>query len=243
MLVLPAYNEEEIIVRTVGRIREQVFPPELQVEYVVVNDGSSDRTEALCREHNIPCISLVQNLGIGGAVQSGYLYASLAGFDAAVQFDGDGQHDIRSLPDLLAPIVRGEADFTIGSRFVQKGASGFQSTFMRRVGIGYLSFIIRLVTGERVADVTSGYRAAGRAALEYLARDYPVDYPEPESLVMLHKQGFRMREVPVNMFQREGGQSSIHSLKSAYYMIKVTIAVLCAAMRKGGGGHGAAAAD
>ena len=243
LLVLPAYNEEETIVRTVKQIRDQKFPTGLEVDYVVVNDGSFDRTEALCQENNIPCISLVQNLGIGGAVQSGYLYASLMGFDAAVQFDGDGQHDIRSLPALLAPIARGEADFTVGSRFVEKGASGFQSTFMRRLGISYLSFISRLLTGEQVADVTSGYRAAGRKALEYLAQDYPVDYPEPESLVMLHKQGFRIREIPVNMFQREGGQSSIHSLKSAYYMIKVTIAVLCAAMRKGGKSHGAAAAD
>ena len=209
----------------------------MQVDYLVIDDGSTDGTAALCRENGIPCLSLVQNLGIGGAVQTGYLYASLRGYDVAVQFDGDGQHDIRSLGALVAPIAEGRADFTVGSRFVEEGSSGFQSTRLRRAGIRYLSAIIRLLTGERVRDVTSGYRAAGREALAYLAGDYPVDYPEPESLVQLHRQGFRIQEVPVNMFQRGGGTSSIHAMKSVYYMIKVTMSVLCASMRNGGMVH------
>ena len=234
LLILPAYNEEETIVSTVGQVRAASFPEGMQVDYVVINDGSTDRTEALCRQNGIPCISLVQNLGIGGAVQTGYLYASLSGYDVAVQFDGDGQHDIHSLEALVAPIAEGRANFTVGSRFLVEGSSGFQSTFMRRVGIGYLSSVIRLLTGERVRDVTSGYRAADRKAMQYLAGDYPIDYPEPESLVQLHKQRLRIEEVPVNMFERGGGKSSIHSLKSAYYMIKVTMAVLCAAIQKGG---------
>ncbi len=237
LLILPAYNEEETILHTVQQIREAKLPAHMDVDYIVINDGSTDRTEALCRENHIPCISLVQNLGIGGAVQTGYLYALLDGgpYDIAVQFDGDGQHDIGSLERLVEPIIQGRCDFTVGSRFLDNSSS-FHSTALRRAGIRYLSFLIRLVTGQRVADVTSGYRAAGRAAIEYLSRDYPVDYPEPESLVQLCRQGFRVEEVPVNMFERTGGRSSIGSLRSVYYMVKVTMAVLCAAMRKRRGG-------
>lgn len=233
LMILPAYNEEETILSTVGQIQTAQLPQELEVDYVVINDGSSDATERICRENHIRCISLVQNLGIGGAVQTGYLYAALEGYDIAVQFDGDGQHDIRSLASLTAPIAAGECDFTVGSRFLD-GSSTFRSSAFRRIGISYLSLLIRLLTGHRIADVTSGYRAAGRSALEYLARSYPVDYPEPESLVHLFKQGFRVQEVPVNMFQRSAGRSSISPLRSVYYMIKVTLAILCAAMQRGG---------
>ncbi len=209
LLILPAYNEEENILRTVEHIKEARFSQGLQVDYVVINDGSRDRTEALCRERGVPCITLVQNLGIGGAVQTGYLYALMGpqAYDIAVQFDGDGQHDIGSLENLIKPIREGQCDFTVGSRFIG-GASGFRSTALRRAGISYLSFLIRLVTGQRIRDVTSGYRAASRGAIEYLSREYPVDYPEPESLVCLCRQGFRIEEVPVNMFEREGGPPS-----------------------------------
>lgn len=231
LLILPAYNEEETILSTVQQIRSAQMPQGLEVDYVVINDGSTDRTEQICRENHIRCISLVQNLGIGGAVQTGYLYAAMEGYDIAVQFDGDGQHDIRSLGALTAPIVSGECDFTVGSRFLDNSSS-FRSSVFRRIGINYLSFLIRLLTGHRIADVTSGYRAAGRRALERLSQVYPVDYPEPESLVQLFKQGFRVREVPVNMFQRSGGRSSISPLRSIYYMFKVTLAILCAAMHR-----------
>ena len=231
LLILPAYNEEQSILRTVRQIREASFPPSMKVDYIVINDGSNDGTERVCRENGIPCISLVQNLGIGGAVQTGYLYACLRDYDIAVQFDGDGQHDIRSLPALTEPIMRGECDFTVGSRFVGE-ESGFRSTALRRIGIRYLSAVIRLAAGVRVADVTSGYRAASREAVRFLARKYPVDYPEPESLVQLHRRGFRIREVPANMFPRGGGKSSIGSFRSVYYMCKVTLAILCAAVQR-----------
>lgn len=234
LLVIPAYNEEETIVNTVQKIRDARFPSGLDVDYIVINDGSNDSTETLCRENHIPCVSLVQNLGIGGAVQTGYIYALMGEneYDIAVQFDGDGQHDIASLETLVAPIVEGRCDLTLGSRFIDN-SSAFHSTALRRAGIRYLSFLIRLVTGRKLADVTSGYRAAGRKAIEYLSRNYPLDYPEPESLVLLCRQGFTVCEVPVNMFERSGGQSSIRSFRSIYYMLKVTMAVLCAAMRKG----------
>lgn len=235
LLVIPAYNEEENIVRTVRQIQCARFSSGLDVDYVVINDGSTDNTELLCKNNGFPCISLAQNLGIGGAVQTGYIYALMAEkeYDIAVQFDGDGQHDIAFLDALVAPIVEGRCDFTLGSRFLDDSSS-FHSTALRRTGIRYLSLLIRLLTGRRLTDVTSGYRAAGRRAIEYLARDYPVDYPEPESLVLLCRQGLRICEVPVNMFERVGGRSSIRSFMSVYYMMKVTMAVLCAAMRKKG---------
>jgi len=232
LLILPAYNEAAVIQKTVQSILEAPPVEGLELDYLVINDGSTDGTEELCRQCGIRCLTLVQNLGIGGAVQTGYLYAALNGYDIAVQFDGDGQHDIRSLGALVAPILEGRCDFVVGSRFLGQ-PSAFRSTWLRRVGIRYLSFLIRLTTGQRVADVTSGYRAAGRKALLYLAENYPVDYPEPESLVHLYKQGFRVEEAPVNMFARTTGRSSIHSFRSLYYMVKVTAAILCAAMRKG----------
>lgn len=235
-MILPAYNEEGNIVNTVSQIRKyretQNLP--VEVDYLVINDGSLDSTERVCRENGIHCLSLVQNLGIGGAVQTGYLYAAENGYDIAVQFDGDGQHDPNSLGTLIRPILDGEADFTVGSRFLEE-SSDFHSTFLRRVGIKYLSFLLQLAGGKaagpRIRDVTSGYRAANRDVISFLARNYPVDYPEPESLVNLRKNGFRIREVPVNMFERAEGKSSIGFLKSIYYMIKVTCAILCAAIQ------------
>jgi len=236
LLILPAYNEEGNICNTVAAIRRyQETPHAVDVDYIVINDGSTDGTERVCRENGIKCLSLVQNLGIGGAVQTGYLYAVRKGYDIAVQFDGDGQHDIDSLDALIAPILSGEADFTVGSRFLEPH-SGFRSTWLRRVGIRYLSALLRLVSGVRICDVTSGYRAANRDVLALLARDYPVDYPEPESLVFLQKNGFRLKEVQVNMFERAAGKSSISSWKSVYYMIKVSFAILCAAMQEKEGG-------
>lgn len=233
LLVLPAYNERENIVNTVRQITEfrQTAALPFEIDYVVVNDGSTDDTERICRQNHIKCLSLVQNLGIGGAVQTGYIYAMRNGYDIAVQFDGDGQHDITSLPRLVAPILDGSADFTVGSRFLEKGST-FQSTFMRRVGIKWLSVLIRLVSGVRLSDVTSGYRAANKKALDFLAKNYPVDYPEPESIVSLRKNGFRLKEVQVNMFERAAGKSSINFYKSVYYMIKVSFAVLCTAIEK-----------
>lgn len=233
LLILPAYNERENIVQTIQQIVDfkKTSSVDFQIDYIVINDGSTDDTEKICRDHHIKCLSLIQNLGIGGAVQTGYIYAYRNDYDIAVQFDGDGQHDITSLPDLVAPILDGSADFTVGSRFLEKGST-FQSTFMRRVGIKYLSFLIRLVSGIRLSDVTSGYRAANKKALSFLAKNYPVDYPEPESIVELKKNKFRMKEVQVNMFERAAGRSSINFYKSIYYMIKVSFAILCAAIQK-----------
>ena len=233
LLIIPAYNEEANILNTVTQIRrfQSTAMEQVTVDYIVINDGSTDRTEQVCRENGINCLSLIRNLGIGGAVQTGYMYAYQKGYDIAVQFDGDGQHDIRSLPDLIRPILSGQADFVVGSRFLE-GNNTFQSTFMRRLGIRNLSFLIRLVCRVRVMDVTSGYRAANRKVLRLLSRTYPVDYPEPETIVLLRKNGFRISEVSVNMFERTAGTSSIDFWKSIYYMIKVSFAILCAGIQK-----------
>ena len=231
LLIIPAYNEEKNIKTTVDHVLSHSPGAAYQLDYIVVNDGSRDGTGAVCRREGIRCLPLVQNLGIGGAVQTGYLYALQNGYDIAVQFDGDGQHDIASLDALIEPILQGEVDFTVGSRFVD-GTSDFRSTFMRRLGIRYLSLLIRIVSGGRIKDPTSGYRAANRKAIAYLASNYPADYPEPESIVALLKKGFRLREVQVNMFERAAGKSSISFWKSIYYMFKVSLAILCTSMQR-----------
>lgn len=232
LLVIPAYNEEDNIKKVIGRVREYRARCGFALDYVVIDDGSTDGTARICREEGIHCISLLQNLGIGGAVQTGYLYAKKEGYDIAVQFDGDGQHDLESLPQLLAPVIAGECDFCVGSRFIE-GTSQFQSTRLRRVGIKYLSWLIRLLAHTRITDPTSGFRAANRDVIAALADYYPADYPEPESVVQIAKHRFRIREVQVNMFEREGGVSSIHSWKSIYYMIKVSVAIFCASLQRG----------
>ncbi|MEG2017398.1 MAG: glycosyltransferase family 2 protein [Clostridium sp.] len=232
LLILPAYNEEKNIKKAVDSIIAYSSKyTNVMIDYIVINDGSTDLTQSVCEENNIKCISLIQNLGIGGAVQTGYKYAKIKGYDVAVQFDGDGQHDIESLMTLISPILNDSADFVIGSRFIE-GTSEFKSTMTRRVGIKYLSFLIQTLTLKKVYDPTSGFRAANKKAINYLAEDYPVDYPEPESIVTLLKNGLVLKEVQVNMFEREGGVSSISPMKSVYYMIKVSLAILCASFQR-----------
>lgn len=236
LLIIPAYNEEANISRVCSLLEEYRASISEQspysVDFVVINDGSSDKTEQICRENGFPIISLARNLGIGGAVQTGYLYAHKMGYDVAVQFDGDGQHDIYSLDKLLMPIWQDQTDLAIGSRFVGDCKDNFQSTFMRRVGIKFLSFMIRLFSGVKIKDCTSGYRAANKKVIALFASDYPSDYPEPESIVNLSKKSLRCMEVPVRMYEREGGKSSIRAFKSVYYMIKVSLAIIIAGVQK-----------
>lgn len=234
LLIIPAYNEEESILQTVEGIvafREQVH---FQLDYLVVNDGSTDATQNILLENGVHAVHLVMNLGIGGAVQTGYKYALEHDYDMAVQFDGDGQHDIRSLPALLDPILSEEADMVIGSRFVSGSFSEFQTSWMRRLGIRIISAMIHLVTGVRIWDTTSGYRVGNRAVIQQFAKRYPSKYPEPESTVHLLKQKYRIKEVPANMFERAGGISSITPIKSIRYMIEVCSSILIASMMKEG---------
>jgi glycosyltransferase involved in cell wall biosynthesis len=234
LLILPAYNEEESIEKSVGMIIKfrQEHQLEYDLDYVVINDGSKDRTAEILNEQNFNHVDLIKNLGIGGAVQTGYMYARDHGFDIAVQFDGDGQHDINSLDKIVLPLVRDEYDLVIGSRFIEKKDGNFTSTFMRRLGSNIISFFIKLVCGKKIYDTTSGFRAANRQVIEYFAKRYPISYPEPESIVHLVKKKYRIGEKSVQMFEREGGESSISAYKSVTYMVDVIVSIIISGFMK-----------
>lgn len=220
LIIIPAYNESESIEHVIAHLTKQASG----YDYLIVNDGSTDDTLAICEKCGYQYLNLPINLGIGGAVQAGYIYARKNHYDIAVQMDGDGQHDIAYLEEMLKPLLSEEADVVIGSRFIKK--EGFQSSQTRRIGIGILSFLIRITTGRKIIDVTSGYRAVNRRFIEIYSRDYPTDYPEPEAIVTAVMHRGKVIEVPVQMKAREGGKSSITFRKSIYYMIKVTLAIL-----------------
>ncbi len=220
LIIVPAYNEAESIENTIGQLQSKAA----RYDYLIINDGSTDETLNICEGRRYHYINLPINMGIGGAVQAGYVYACKNDYDIAVQMDGDGQHDAAYLDAMLEPLIKGEADITIGSRFIKK--EGYQSSRSRRIGIGFLSFLIRITTGKKIMDVTSGYRAVNRRFINIYAKDYPMDYPEPEAIVMAIMYRGRVKEIPVQMKAREGGSTSITLKKSIYYMIKVTLAIL-----------------
>lgn len=219
LIIIPAYNEQDNIANTIGDVKLH-FP---EADYLVVNDCSRDNTEAVLRREKANYISLPCNLGIGGGVQSGYLYAYQHGYDIAVQFDGDGQHDARYLKALIEPICAGTADYVVGSRFINK--EGFQSTGLRRMGINFLSFLLKCLGGVSVRDVTSGMRAVNQQYIKEFASRYAQDYPEPEALLAAALSSARICEIPVEMRERSSGSSSITPLRSVYYMIKVSLAL------------------
>lgn len=225
LVIIPAFNESESIVQTVGNIRK--CAPDYDL--IVINDCSKDNTLQICRENEIPVLDLPINLGIGGAVQTGYLYALKNHYDVAVQMDGDGQHDALYLKDMEATLVRDNADMVIGSRFIEK--KGFQSSGVRRVGIGIFKFLTGALFGKAITDATSGMRMSNRRTIELFVKDYPRDYPEPETVCRLLRKHYKVVEVPVVMKERETGTSSISMRKSVYYMIKVTMAILIERLR------------
>lgn len=224
LVIIPAFNEQESIVRVVRDIEAAGY------DYLVVNDGSTDDTHALCIEHGFNVLDLPQNLGIGGAVQAGHKYALRNEYDIDIQFDGDGQHDASYIASLITEIEQG-ADLAIGSRFLTKDG-GFRSTALRRVGILWISKWIRLLTGQKVSDPTSGFRASGKKAITLYARSYPTDYPEPESIVLAQRSGLDIRDTPVIMHERTGGKSSIGGLSSLYYMVKVSLSIAILSITK-----------
>jgi glycosyltransferase involved in cell wall biosynthesis len=226
LVIIPAYNEEGSIAAVIQRIRAVSD----NLDVVVVNDGSRDDTVRVARAAGATAvIDLPFNLGIGGAMQTGYLYAHKNGYDIALQIDADGQHDPYDIPNVIAPILRGEVNFTVGSRWVEKTA--YKSSTMRRVGMIFFSSLIRWVTKQTCKDPTSGFRAADKKVIAMFADYYPVDYPEVEVLVHISRKGLKFREVPVEMSERQAGRSSITPLKSIYYMVKVGLAVLISATR------------
>ncbi|MFI3805959.1 glycosyltransferase family 2 protein [Vagococcus fluvialis] len=226
LIIIPAYNEEASILKTTQSIESFKTEVPFELDYIVINDGSTDKTRLILDKNKISSIHLVKNLGIGGAVQTGYLYAYYNFYDIAVQFDGDGQHDIKSIETLVKPIIDKKADFTIGSRFVEESPSEFKTSFSRRLGIKLISFFIKLKTGKVLLDVTSGYRAANREIIEEFAYSYPRKYPEPETNALLIKQGKKVQEIGVNMFERLEGKSSITPIKSIRYMIEVLTSIV-----------------
>lgn len=219
LVIIPAYNEQENIEKVVDNLINN-YP---EYDYVIINDCSTDKTKQICLEKNYNFIDLPINLGIGGAVQTGYKYALKNDYDIAVQFDGDGQHDARFIKNLIQEIEKGN-NLVIGSRFIRK--EGFQSSFMRRIGIIILKTLARLLTGQAFSDPTSGFRACDKEVIKYFAEVYPIDYPEPETLINVKKKGFKVKEIPVVMNNRQGGVSSINMVKSIYYMVKVTLAMI-----------------
>ncbi len=225
LMIIPAYNEEKSILSVVENIKK-VKTNDFMLDYIVVNDGSKDKTREVLIKNKLNFIDLPCNLGIGGAVQTGYKYAFYHDYDIAIQFDGDNQHDASFIPDLVTNIKKGN-DLVIGSRFVGD-LSEFKSSKLRRMGINLLSGIIKICTGVKIYDVTSGYRACNKKLISYFANNYPVDYPEPDSLVQVLKMKYKVREIPVVMHERKTGKSSINGFKSIYYMIKVILAIIIA---------------
>jgi len=224
--IVPAYNEAAAIARIVDEIR--AFDPAFDV--VVVDDGSTDATASVAASRGAAVVVLPFNLGIGGAVQTGFKYALERGYELAVRLDGDGQHDPAELPKLLAPVRNGEADIVTGSRFA--GDDSYRPPFARRIGITWFARLVSLLTRQRVTDTTSGFQALNRKGIALFAGDYPSDYPEVEATVLVHKHRLRLLEVPVRMREREHGESSITFVRSVYYMFKVTLALLVAMARK-----------
>ena len=220
LIIIPAYNEAENIEKVIDNLITH-YP---QYDYVIVNDGSTDATGQICAKKHYQVLHLPINMGIGGAVQTGYRYAFENDYDIAVQIDGDGQHDVAFLEKMIRYMQEEQADCVIGSRFVDR--EGFQSSGLRRIGIQFLSVLGWLLTGVRVRDITSGYRLVNRRFIRIFAQDYPSDYPEPEAMVIAAVHGGRIKEYPVVMRERENGTSSITFKRSVYYMVKVTLAML-----------------
>jgi glycosyltransferase involved in cell wall biosynthesis len=224
--VVPAFNEEN----SIGRVIDEIRAFDHGFEVVVVDDGSTDRTAQLAAERGAVVLKLAFNLGIGGAMQTGYRYAFEHGFELAVQIDGDGQHDPRELPAIVKPLLEDEADMVVGSRFI--GPTAYRGTFMRRMGIRLFARIVSVLVRQRVTDTTSGFRALNRRAIRLFAADYPHDYPEVEATLMLVRHRLRLKEVPVTMRARYAGRSSITALRSIYYMVKVLLALFIAIFRR-----------
>jgi glycosyltransferase involved in cell wall biosynthesis len=231
LVVIPVYNEEVCVREVITDILDQ----DPNFHALVINDGSDDQTEKIIREmmtkrDRLFLLNLPNNIGIGGAVQAGFKFACRNGYTIVVQVDGDGQHRADQLEKLLVPLKGNQADIVIGSRFLVN--NGFNSSFFRKVGIKFFTTLISILTRRQVTDPTSGFRAFGRQTIAYLADNYAEDYPEPESIIILHRRSFSFLEVPVKMNNRAGGKSSISPLRSTYYMIKVTIAILIDLFRR-----------
>ena len=226
LVIVPAYNEEACIKGVIEDLREN-FP---QGDILVVNDGSTDGTLELVKGLGENLIDLPYNLGIGGAMQTGFLYALEEGYDAALQFDGDGQHHADQIEKILKPYLSDGADLVVGSRFLSEG--GFTSSVQRRIGSKILSFVISSLIRQKITDTTSGFRVYSRKTLEFFSSIYPEDYPEVEAFILAHKKGLKIIEVPSEIGPRTGGKSSITFSQAFYYMVKVLLAISVDLMKR-----------
>ena len=231
LLIIPSYNEEKNILNVKKEIDEYNKNNKLKYDYVFINDFSTDLSEQIFKDNKINSIHLVHNLGIGGAVQTGYKYALENDYDIAVQFDGDNQHDINHVKTIINPLLDNECDMVVGSRFIEE-KDGFKSSFMRRTGIKIISMFIKIFTSKKIHDTTSGFRAINKRLIKEFSKYYPTEYPEPVSTVTILKKGYRIIEVSVTMKERTEGKSSIHTWKSAYYMINVLLSIIATGLRR-----------
>jgi hypothetical protein len=222
--IVPAYNEEKSITAVVEDILQVAHSLKLSITVVVVNDCSKDATSEIISKLNCVALDLPINLGIGGAVQTGFKFAFENGFDFAIQIDGDGQHPASEIPKLISAAEVKDLDVVIGSRFISK--SGFQSSALRRIGINYFKWLTSFLVGVKIFDSTSGFRLINNKVLAIVSEYYPDEYPEPESIILYSLKHFKIGEVPVNMKERQGGVSSIGRLSSIYYMLKVSLAII-----------------
>jgi glycosyltransferase involved in cell wall biosynthesis len=220
-IIIPCYNEEDSVMNLYNEIKAITFSSHFFVEPIFINDCSTDNTKYILKQNNTHFIDLPVNLGIGGAVQTGFKYALRNEFDIAVQMDGDGQHPPSELEKIIVSFITNKVDVVIGSRYLKK--EGFQSSILRRFGINYFKFLNKFLVGININDSTSGYRAINKKAMEIVSKYYPDEYPEPESIVLYAMMGLKIMETPVTMRERQGGVSSIKSYKTIYYMFKVTI--------------------
>jgi len=226
LVIVPAYNEECCVEGVIEDI-SRYFP---SGDILVVNDGSGDMTSDIARNLGAKVIDLPYNLGIGGAMQTGFLYALHEGYDAALQFDADGQHHADQIEKILVPFLSGSADLVVGSRFLSDG--GFTSSVQRRIGSKILSFVVSAIIRKKITDTTSGFRVYGRKTLEFFSSVYPEDYPEVEAFILAHKKGLRIVEVPSEIGPRTGGKSSITFSEAFYYMVKVMLAISVDLMKR-----------
>lgn len=226
LIIIPAFNEENNIGHVISSLNKE-FP---HADILVVNDGSWDKTGQIAKATGVMVIDLPYNLGIGGAMQTGYRYAVVNNYDIAVQVDGDGQHPADKVKRLVQVVADGEADMALGSRFVVNG--GYTPTRLRMIGMTYFSGLLSLILRQRIADTTSGFRAVNKRVIDFFSRYYPEDYPEVEAIVLLHKSGFKIKEVSVYMKDRADGRSSITPFRSLYYMVKVSLAIFIEMLRK-----------
>lgn len=226
LAIIPALNEDETLRGVIQGIR--TFLPHADI--LVVNDGSTDATSDIARDEGVLVLEHPYNMGIGATMQTGFLHALRNGYDVAIQVDGDGQHNPEFLPSLIQPILVGKSNVVIGSRYLSGG--GFKSTFLRKLGIKYFTYLVWIFSRKTVTDPTSGFRAMDRKGLELFSEEYPSDYPEVEALISANRRGLHFQEIPTRMRDRQGGISSIGAMSALYYMVKVTLSISIGSFRR-----------